>query len=257
MASDGFSSERFRLPSDGSWPLYLLLPSYPLVTSAAFEAWACYDFEGGRSFLKADVAVECGSAAHEHVVGWAMAALLLYPVGLFVLTAALLNRARRAIVHGPSTPLSRALAFLYAEHQPAYYAWGEAARILALYRTHRCTRTLPRAIVPCRAASSLAWDSDSPRTRAVPSPSSSAPGAELMEMLRRFVLVGVLVVVAPGTLLQIHLAIIGCIGYLTAQVCFRSLPIASDRFRSLPIASDRFWLLHDGTDARSALSRAG
>lgn len=37
---------------------------YPVVSSTAFQAFSCYEFDGGSSWLIADVAVECQSAEH-------------------------------------------------------------------------------------------------------------------------------------------------------------------------------------------------
>ena len=42
---------------------------YPLVTTAAFEGFPCYEFEGGRAWLIADVSIECGTPAHDEAVG--------------------------------------------------------------------------------------------------------------------------------------------------------------------------------------------
>ena len=62
------------------WVLKLLFFAYPIVSSVAFEAFACYEFTAS-SYLKADVAIECFSEAHTEVKTLAWVAILIYPVG--------------------------------------------------------------------------------------------------------------------------------------------------------------------------------
>ena len=84
--------------------LMLMFFTYPLVTNIAFEAFPCHAFTEGdgtvRSWLRADVEVECDTAEHRRVIAIAVLAILIYPVGLPVLCAALLVRARAAIPQG-------------------------------------------------------------------------------------------------------------------------------------------------------------
>ena len=96
---------------------YLLLSFlvFPAVSSAAFLAFSCEAFDDGREFLRADYSVECStadhtSAVHEAAKGLAVTAILLYPVGISLLYAVLLLRARRAILSN-RTP-TRGLDFL-------------------------------------------------------------------------------------------------------------------------------------------------
>ena len=44
---------------------------YPIVTNIAFEAFSCFEFEDGRSWLVADVSIECGTDAHAQVTSLA------------------------------------------------------------------------------------------------------------------------------------------------------------------------------------------
>ena len=89
----------------------MLFIAYPLVTKVAFDAFSCYKF-ADREFLKADVAIECGTAEHDAARALAWIAIFLYPVGLLMLNAALLFAARRAILTNRPTALSRAISFL-------------------------------------------------------------------------------------------------------------------------------------------------
>ena len=71
----------------------------------------------------ADVSIVCGSTKHRTAQSIAIAAILLYPIGLFALNGALLFYARDAILSEKPTALSRAVAFLHREYLPAFYFW--------------------------------------------------------------------------------------------------------------------------------------
>ena len=96
---------------------------YPIVTNVAFEAFSCFEFEDGRSWLRTDVAIECESPAHVDAKQLASIAIVVYPVGLFVLNTALLFRARKALYAGTETALTRSLRFLHAEYGKHIYWW--------------------------------------------------------------------------------------------------------------------------------------
>ena len=150
-----------------SLPLSLLVLffAYPKVTQIAFEAFSCHEFEdGARGWLKADVAIECGTAEHATAAGVATTAILLYPVGLNVFFSLLLLKARKAIVGGIETPLSRATAFLHKEYEPTCFWW------------------------------------------------------ELAEMLRRFLLVGLFIIIEQGKMMQLALGTIVCGVFLLIQM---------------------------------------
>ena len=57
---------------------------FPMVSSAAFQAFPCEEFDDG-SFLRADFAIECGTPEHDQVVTLAWVGILLYPVGISLL----------------------------------------------------------------------------------------------------------------------------------------------------------------------------
>ena len=102
--------------------LQLSFITYPLVATKAFEAFSCYKFTESR-WLKADVAIQCYSEAHDQVKGLAWVAIVLYPCGLLALNAALLFKARHAIRSQKSTALSRSIAFLHREYLPHLFWW--------------------------------------------------------------------------------------------------------------------------------------
>ena len=113
--------------------LRIMFLAYPIVTNAAFDAFPCYKIcataeaqcaeADERHYLKADVSIACYTAKHDEVVAYAYLAVILYPIGLLVLNAALLFAARRAIQARKPTPLSRAIGFLHKEYEPAMFWW--------------------------------------------------------------------------------------------------------------------------------------
>lgn len=93
------------------------------MTNVAFRAFACYDFGDGERFLMADVAVACGSEAHAAIESIAWAAIILYPLGIWVFTLALLCVARQDILAQKRTALMRALNFIHGDYEPLFFWW--------------------------------------------------------------------------------------------------------------------------------------
>ena len=105
------------------WLLPLSFLVFPMVSSAAFRAFSCEDFDDGRSYLRADYAVECGSDVHTFAKSLAWLGIALYPVGISVLYMALLWCARHAITTKKPSTLSKALGFLVRDFEPRYLWW--------------------------------------------------------------------------------------------------------------------------------------
>eukprot|EP00964_Phaeocystis_antarctica_P047425 scaffold27425_cov69-Phaeocystis_antarctica.AAC.12 len=57
---------------------------FPMVSSAAFQAFACEEFDNGKSFLRADFAVECYTPEHDSLQGLAILGILRLPGGHLV-----------------------------------------------------------------------------------------------------------------------------------------------------------------------------
>ena len=66
-----------------------------LVTTAAFEGFSCYEFDSGRGWLIADVNIECRTPEHDFATTLAWTAVIIYPVGMWVV--ALLRAHARAL----------------------------------------------------------------------------------------------------------------------------------------------------------------
>jgi len=169
--------------AEGAAPLTLrlLFLAYPFVTSIAFEAWVCDEFEEG-AWLRADVSIKCGvgmaghgSPAHASAISLAALGILIYPVGIMVGFGGLLYAARKAIIDERPTRLSNALQFLHREYVPICYWW------------------------------------------------------EMMEMARRVLLVGLLlVVVSPGSVLQAVVAQLANTAFLFVQMRANPYRMLSD-----------------------------
>lgn len=69
------------------------------------------------------VSIECWSSEHFAIIRTAWIAVVLYPLGLLVVSLLLLLYARDAILNHTPTSLSRAIAFLHQEFEPHCFYW--------------------------------------------------------------------------------------------------------------------------------------
>ena len=98
------------------------------MSSAAFRAFSCERFDTGREFLRADLSVECTTATHvsephEAAKELAVAAIMIYPVGISALYIFAFAYTRPAIRENRSTRLSQAIGFLSQDFEPEYLWW--------------------------------------------------------------------------------------------------------------------------------------
>eukprot|EP00964_Phaeocystis_antarctica_P016978 scaffold9345_cov70-Phaeocystis_antarctica.AAC.3 len=103
--------------------MYLLFFAFPMVSSRAFQAFDCEEFDNGSRFLRVDYSLDCNDAEHGRVVSLAWVAIALYPIGIPLLYLALLLSARKAILTEQPTDLSRSLTFLHQDYEPSMYWW--------------------------------------------------------------------------------------------------------------------------------------
>ena len=103
--------------------LYVLFFAFPLVSSRAFQAFDCEEFDDGTSFLRVDYSLSCNGAEYGRVVSLAWATIALYPIGVPLLYLALLLSARKAILTEQPTALSRSLTFLHQDYELSMYWW--------------------------------------------------------------------------------------------------------------------------------------
>ena len=104
--------------------LYLLFFAFPVVSSRAFQAFDCEEFDDGtQSFLRVDYSLDCNDVKYSRVVSLALIAIALYPIGVPLLYLTLLLCARKAILTEQPTDLSRSLTFLHQDYAPSMYWW--------------------------------------------------------------------------------------------------------------------------------------
>ncbi len=120
---------------------------FPMVSSAAFQAFACDKFDNGKSFLRADFAVECYTPEHDSVRGLAILGILLYPVGVSLLYGILFHKAKRAILDEKPTALSRALGFLTLDFENAWFAWELVEAWKKLFLVGFCVLIYPGTLL--------------------------------------------------------------------------------------------------------------
>ena len=114
--------------------LYLLFFAFPLVSSRAFQAFECEEFDDGTRFLRVDYSLDCNDDEHGRVVALAWVAIALYPIGIPLLYLALLLSARKAILTEQPTDLSRSLTFLHQDYEPSMFCW----EIIEIFKKARC-----------------------------------------------------------------------------------------------------------------------
>jgi len=97
---------------------------FPMVSSLAFQAFDCENFDEGLAYLKADYAVDCNDTSEYGPVSLlAWVAVALYPLGIPAAYWVMLQKAKRAILEERPTALSNALAFLHRDFEPSAYYW--------------------------------------------------------------------------------------------------------------------------------------
>eukprot|EP00611_Tribonema_gayanum_P000843 TRINITY_DN1063_c0_g1_i3.p1 TRINITY_DN1063_c0_g1~~TRINITY_DN1063_c0_g1_i3.p1 ORF type:complete len:677 (+),score=107.39 TRINITY_DN1063_c0_g1_i3:1417-3447(+) len=132
-----------------SRPLYIILALtfliYSGVSSVIFQTFACDTLAGsGKSYLRADYSIQCTTATHTRFKIYAGFMIVLYPVGIPVLYAAVLWRHRRAIkaVETSSRASAKAVdarlassSFLWEPYRPDRYYW----EVVSCWRAAGCT----------------------------------------------------------------------------------------------------------------------
>ena len=150
--------------------MVIMFIAVPPAASFAFRAFECEDFTEGRAhtptarYLRYDYSIECGpegdpTAEYRTIVQWAVAAVVIYVVGVPLGHAALLFRARDSLRREQPVPFTRALEFLHKVHTPALPALPACPPCLPAHTTtrlpalpaypHDHTPACPYAYHPC------------------------------------------------------------------------------------------------------------
>jgi hypothetical protein len=80
-----------------AWFLKLTYLVFPGVSTVVFQAFPCYTFDDGSSYLKADLSIDCNAPEYSGMVTYAVLMTIMYPIGVTGMYAALLWRQRKAI----------------------------------------------------------------------------------------------------------------------------------------------------------------
>mgnify|MGYP002840283481 CR=1 FL=1 len=72
--------------------LIITFLSFPMVSSLAFRAFDCEEFDGGRKFMRADYSIDCDSPEHFTTQLIAGLMIVIYPIGTPLLYYCLLRR---------------------------------------------------------------------------------------------------------------------------------------------------------------------
>ena len=124
--------------------LYLSFYAFPMISSRAFQAFDCEEFDDGTRFLRIDFSLDCNDAEHGRVVSLAWVAIGLYPVCVPLLYLALLLSARKAILTEQPTDFSRSLTFLHQDYEPSMYWW----EMVEISKKARCPLRVARISQP-------------------------------------------------------------------------------------------------------------
>jgi hypothetical protein len=127
---------------------YLILPG---VSTTVFKTFPCESFDDGTTYLRADYSISCDASERKFMLLYALAGIVLYPIGIPVIYFTVLWRNRKALCPtGPSDStltLQQAiaarqakahqlsgLAFLYTSYKPCawWYELFETGKRLVL-----------------------------------------------------------------------------------------------------------------------------
>ena len=209
--------------------MVIMFIAVPPAASFAFRAFECEDFTEGRAhtptarYLRYDYSIECGpegdpTAEYRTIVQWAVAAVVIYVVGVPLGHAALLFRARDSLRREQPVPFTRALEFLHKVHTPALPALP-------------CLPTRPHACLPVCLPPLPVHQAYEPHVF----------WWELLEIGRKFALVAVAVTFGPGSVMQLVWGILVTVTFLCLR--FEAQPYRSSAADHLAFSVDVFLVM--------------
>jgi len=122
-------------------PLVLLVTfvMLPSVSRSIFSSWDCVPYKSGpqanKNFLRRDYSVECGSGAHNDIVGLAIVLVLIWPVGMQLLFVGTLWSNRKELRSSIENSFTKALRFLSGGYKPQFFYW----ETIELFRRLTCS----------------------------------------------------------------------------------------------------------------------
>ena len=103
--------------------LWLMFLDYPVVTTIAFEAFDCAQFEDGSSFLRADFSISCNSDDWRALANAAVLSIVVHAFAIPGFFLFLLMRTRTTLRSGQVSRLTNALSFLHRSYHPSSWYW--------------------------------------------------------------------------------------------------------------------------------------
>lgn len=122
--------------------LFTLFLIYPSVSSLIIRLYSCHNIEG-LSYLKADYEILCDSEEWRFRALWNIAFVLLYPIGIFVLFAAVLVKYERRL---NDMEVMIQFGFIYGAYQRSCW-WFEL-----LDMSHKLFMTSIVSLIPSELA---------------------------------------------------------------------------------------------------------
>jgi hypothetical protein len=171
------------------WVVFVTFLMLPASSVAAFRVYACETFDDDSTWLRADYNVECDTELHNFFKLYAGFVILLWPVGVPLMTGALLYKHRELLAepHEERAKEAEVVSYklLFEGYQSAFFFW------------------------------------------------------ELVVSLRRLFLIGVLVVLAQGSVIQLAIGIFVCLTTITLQAHY--FPFEGDFANLFALAAE--WLV--------------
>ncbi|CAM9283120.1 unnamed protein product [Laminaria digitata] len=115
--------------------MFVLFFVYSSVSSTVFQMFACDSLDDGKLYLRADYCILCTDAKHRALQAFAGFMIVVYPVGIPLLFAVLLNRHCKVLSDpGAGEAAAQSIASLWAPYRPTrfYYEIVEYGRRIML-----------------------------------------------------------------------------------------------------------------------------
>jgi len=136
-SSDAAVAEKIRHKHQAALLLLTFLV-YSSVSSIVAQTWACDTLDDGIEYLRADYRIHCTDATHKAFEVYAGLMVLVYPVGIPLLYAALLFQHREVLADaGADKTVAQPIAGLFEAYRPEryYYEVVECGRRIMLTST--------------------------------------------------------------------------------------------------------------------------
>ena len=103
--------------------VFLLYPGY---TVKIFQMFGCREIDPGMYYLTADISVQCFADEWNMYAGFAVAAMVVYVLGIPLTTLLILRRNRKAlfdVAHPHNRAMTASYGSLYTQYEASFYMW--------------------------------------------------------------------------------------------------------------------------------------